>query len=102
MNIFVALTSFIIAAVIAKDMRIENEPGLRLPGSGMAYNSFFVIVGLFLPSSISRFELLSMLKTFFLALGLFVFLLVFGSRAFCFFTIYIPYGPVLSRSNDSQ
>ena len=43
MNIFVALTSFIIATVIAKDMRIENEPGLRLPGSGMAYN-FWVLL----------------------------------------------------------
>ena len=43
MNIFVALTSFIIAAVIAEDMRIENEPGLRLPGSGMAYNSLLLL-----------------------------------------------------------
>ena len=36
MKIFVAVTFLVIAAVTAKDLRIEIEPGLRHPGSGMA------------------------------------------------------------------
>ena len=47
MKIFVALTFLVIAAVTAKDLRIEIEPGLRHPGSGMALNNFLGIICLF-------------------------------------------------------
>ena len=47
MKIFVALTFLVIAAVIAKDLRIERDPGLSLPGSGMAYKNFLGIICLF-------------------------------------------------------
>ena len=47
MKIFVAVTFLVIAAVIAKDLRIESNPGLGLPGSGMAYKNFWHYLSLF-------------------------------------------------------
>ena len=37
MKIFVALILSVIAAVIAKDLRIDSEPGLGIPASGMSW-----------------------------------------------------------------
>ena len=37
MKIFVALILSVIAAVIAKDLRIDFEPELGIPASGMAW-----------------------------------------------------------------
>ena len=37
MKIFVALTLSVIAAVIAKDLRIDSEPGLGISASGMSW-----------------------------------------------------------------
>ena len=48
MKIFVAVTFLVIAAVTAKDLRIEIEPGLRHPGSGMAYDCFLGIGWIFI------------------------------------------------------
>ena len=41
MKIFVALTLLVIATITAKDLRIDSQPGLGFPGSGMAYDCFF-------------------------------------------------------------
>ena len=40
MKIFVTSALFVIAVV---SIKIENEFGLGLPGSGMAYNNFLVL-----------------------------------------------------------
>ena len=48
MKIFVALTLLVIATITAKDLRIDSQPGLGFPGSGMAYDCFLGIGWIFI------------------------------------------------------